>query len=189
MIVDHLPRYYEAHGTTTTHRTLESWAQGGHEVAWMEFDRTEDPVDQKHPANGCRLYCECDFTQDVSWKLEDGHIRRLPFRCATRRRIARIRQLELRTHYVDRFNTSLLGGNEPILSKYVPKIILDLIERVKECEFIGEDDASARNAGAYLSLDTVSAITGIPRLFDEADLLVAEKKIRRHGAFILPPEM
>ena len=184
MIETLLSRYYEVHGTNLTYTALRTITVDNHEVAWMEFvGRRQDGTSY----NGRALYCECDFTEGVGWKVEDGKNYRLldPEKCLYRKAALRLRHLELRQEYQKRFKIS--EGDSFALHEKVEEIILDLIEKVKAGEFV-EDGTGASFWGGYFYLQTVEAITDqfLGHLWEDVHRLVLKKKIGLEGAVIQP---
>ena len=185
MIKDLLPAYYEAHGVDPSYTALRIIAIDGHEVAWMEFTRTTDP-DKTY--KGRALYCECDFTEGVGWKRENGKVYDLHLKaekCLYRKTALHLRHLELREEYLKRFNVA--SGDSFALRRRLEEIISDLIEKVKAGEFV-EDGNGARFWGGYFYLQTVALITDqfFGHLWEDVRRLWLEKKIGLEGAVIQP---
>jgi hypothetical protein len=69
---------------------------------------------------------------------------------------------------------------------HIPEIILDLIEKDKRGEFIGEGTNGAHFWGGHLYMDTVSEITGKPMgdLWGLINQMLADKQIQLEGCVI-----
>lgn len=190
MIANRFSKYYKVHGTNPTYTAIRIITVDGHYVAWMEFNGTviQDITgrgQEGKPYTGRALYCECDFTENVGWKIEDGKIYTLdgPRKCLYRKAALHLRHLELRQEYLKYFK--IAEGDSFALHRKVKEIILDLIEKAKAGEFI-EDGSGAAFWGGYLYLQTVAAISDqfIGHLWEDVHQLVAEKKIGLEGAVI-----
>ena len=195
MITDLLPRYYEANGDNPTYVILRSIMIDGHEMAWMEYSGTVqyDLLEQGRAGetyDGRGVYCECDFTENVGWKVKGGQRFSLDGKkkCLARKAGLHLRHLELRREYYELLKTDDMFGGEFVLQRNIPVIILDLIEKVKNGEFIGEEGSGAQFWGGYFYLQTVAAITGsfVGHLWKDVYELMAEKKIGLDGAVIKP---
>lgn len=196
MISDLLPRYYEANGDNLTYSVLRSIVIEGHEVAWMQFDGTVkfDITGQGREGQsftGRGVYCECDFGEGVGWEVKDGQLYSLDGerQCLKRKAALYLRQLELREEYSQRFaGKGAFPGDSYVLKRNAQAIILDLVEKAKAGEFIGEDGNGASFWGGYFYLQTVAAITDvfIGHLWEDVHALMKKKKIGLDGAVIQP---
>jgi hypothetical protein len=87
-------------------------------------------------------------------------------------------------------------GGDTVPHENVPDVILDLIERRKRDEWLGESSGGATFWGGYFYLQTVAEITNhfVGHLWEDVYKLMADKKIGLEGAVIqpyrepLPPE-
>lgn len=197
MIADLLPRYYEARGEDPTYKVIRSIIVDDHEVAWVEYNGTVqyDVTRQGREGesySGRQVMCECDFAENVGWEIaEDGNSVGLldaHRHCLPRQAALHLRHLELQHEYIEKFrkNDPWVDGSLG-LGKYVPEIILDLIEKVKAGEFV-EEGSGASFHGGYFYLQTLAAISGqyIGHLWDDVYQLMSEKKIGLNGAVIQP---
>ncbi|MBM3261783.1 hypothetical protein FJY93_05245 [Candidatus Kaiserbacteria bacterium] len=192
MIKDLLPHYYAAHGMNPTFKNVRSIIIDGHEVAWMEYRGTvtyditgEGRAGQ--PYLGRKLYCECHFTEGVGWEKDATHgvVGLMGPDCCVRRKTAmHLRRLELQSKYLTRFAP---GSSDPYsLVEYSKNIVLDLIERAKAGEFIGETGEGASFWGGYFYFQTVESIMG--GYFDPEVIpsLMSEKIISLNGGIVSP---
>lgn len=184
MIADHLLRYYEEH-PGVIYTTLRSIMVDGHEVAYMELRGTVGGgpnAGKEYTARGA--YCECDFQEGVGWERKGGQMYSLDGErsCVRRKAACHLRALELRAEYEEQY------GDGWGLARHTKEIILDLIEKAKAGEWVGEDTNGASFWGGYFYLQTVAAITGefIGHLWGDVYELMAEKKIGLDGAVIQP---
>jgi hypothetical protein len=189
MLGERLSKYRELTGTDDEYTVIRSFVIDGHEVAWMEVNGTfEDERVDPGRGGSCyswrSLYCECNFTEGVDFKLEEG--RRIGLlgaeKCPYRKRVVALRHQELKEEYQRRFAVPSSG-----LIDHFEEIVFDLIEKVKTGEFL-EDGNGASFWGGYFYLQTVAVIIGqpFPELWRLADKMVAEKKIDLDGAVIQP---
>lgn len=194
MIADLLPRYYEANGDNTTYETVRSIVVDGHEAAWMAYQGkvVADATGRGREGEqftGRGFYCECDFAEGVGWELKDGRRYSLDGerRCIPRKAALHLRHLELRAEYTERYKGDELGGAaDYALKRNVGPIILDLIDKAKAGEFIGEDTSGAHFWGGHFYLQTVAAITGlfVGHLWEDVYELMAQEEIGLEGAVI-----
>lgn len=192
MIADHLDRYYETHGTDPSYEVVRSIVIDGHEVAWVRYEGTVK-VDltgrgrEGAPYTGYMMKCECDFIEGVGWRTDEKHgvvgLMNNNKPCLYRATAQHLRHLELREEYTQRFDAR---GRS--LHGHAKDIILDLIEKVKAEEFIGEDGGGASFYGGYFYLQTVAAITDlfVGHLWDDVYALMADEKVGLDGAVIQP---
>ena len=189
-----LPRYYEANGDNPRYESVRSMPIDGHDVEWMEY-RGEVAYDitgqgrEGRPYSGHCLKCACDFTEGVGWKVEDGQRYNLDGekKCLPRQAATFLRQLELRREYLDRFKSEdTFKDGAYGLRDSIQEIILDLIEKEKAGEFIGEDGVGAGFWGGHFYLQTVEAITEMPMkdLWGVVDKMVKDKQIGIEGAVV-----
>ncbi|MBI5153116.1 MAG: hypothetical protein HZA36_01520 [Parcubacteria group bacterium] len=190
VIVDLLFEYYTAFGTNPTYTILRSIVVDGHEIAWMRFEGIVDiPLFGKEgkPYVGNMLFCECDFKKDVGWQIHKGNPCTIGSRgeCLPRQAAIHLRQLELRSEYLRRFEKTT-DSDALFLPQQTPKIVCDLIEKVKAGEFIGEDGSGAEFWGGYFYLQTLASILDLPmsEIWKEADPLIEQKKISLEGAVV-----
>ncbi len=182
MIANHLRAYCTAFGTYPGNYTiLRSFVadDNQHETAWIQFTGSLewDITGQKHeghPMAYFGLVCECKFTYGVGWSHFPSppppqDARTSYIACPHRRAVISLRQQELQAEYRARF----CKGPRQYLGRYAREITLDLIERVKANEFIGNDDdglpyvkfvgepdSFEPPAEAYFHLQTLAAILG-----------------------------
>lgn len=163
MIQDLLARYYEACGENPRHKVLRSIMIDGHEVAWMQCDGwfiNLDVEGETYSEN--KLFCECDFTENIGWKTREdgkGHpIVRGSAKCRYREAAKHLRHLELHDEYVKRFETY---GQALFLSQFTLGIIIDLVDKAKSGEFIGENGKPEFLLwSGYLYVQTLAKIIG-----------------------------
>lgn len=191
-----LPRYYEAHGDHLRYETVRSMPIDGHEVAWMKYtgETTDDRTYEGHS-----LCCACEFAEGVGWETDEkfgvvglsGEDKCLPRQVALY-----MRQQELQREYLERFadDNPFFHGDVYGLHDKVPEIIMDLIEKNKAGEFIGEGSNGAEFWGGHFYLQTVQSITGISYegLWKHVHKMVADKQIQLEGMVVQeyyePPE-
>jgi hypothetical protein len=178
-----LPRYYEAHGDRLIYETVRSMPMDGHDVAWMKYTGQH--------TSGHVLHCACEFTEGVSWSVEEGEIvnfGQAEDDCLPRKAALYLRQQELKEEYIERFT-----GDNPFfkdeygLREHLPEIILDLIAKDKEGEFIGDIATNGAHFwGGHFYLDTVQTITDTPwdQLWEVANQMVDNKQIQIDGNVI-----
>ncbi|MDQ5982049.1 MAG: hypothetical protein QG549_46 [Patescibacteria group bacterium] len=198
-----LPRYHETHDGVR-YEIIRSITVDGHEVAWMEYrgavqTASENGAVSIHEYSGRALKCACDFTEGVGWKCDDKWgvvgMMRSSGDCIPTEAAKYMRLLELRREYLERFpNDTIPMGDEYDLWDKVPEIILDLIEKGKQGEWLSEGSSGAHDWGGYFYLQTVQEITGIPydQLWDHVYKMQAEKQIQLEGMVVQeysePPE-
>lgn len=179
-----MARYYEANGTNPTYEIIRSFVIDGHEVAWMKFSGTVtfDIMGQGREGqsyDGHALYCECTFTENVGWKVENGQRYTLQGKdnCPVRKHVQELRYQELHAEYVQVHGESLI--------EHVSEIVDDLKKKARDGEFI-EDGNGASFWGGYFYLQSLAAILGIPtrEIWDIAEKLESEKKITLEGAVV-----
>lgn len=193
-----LPRYYEAHGKSMTYAPERIIEIEGHEIAWMRYDGhvIHDIMGRGREGEsftGHAAYCECYFTEFVGWRISLSGDKRFAGRstglmgrekCIYRKTAMHLRHLELRDEYKERFNDIW----DSFSREHIKAIILDLIEKVKAEEFIGEDTNGASFYGGYFYLQTVAAITDryIGHLWEPIYEMIEAKQIGLDGAVIQP---
>lgn len=201
MIADLLYRYYEVHGTNPRYELFpappaRSFMIEGHEVAWMRYhgEMVADLSGQGREGQayeGYGLECECDFTEGVGYKVDAKHggvgIGNATQKCLPRAAARHLRTLELRAEYTDRFEGSTAGVWSSMHTHF-DEVVLDLIEKVKANEFVGEDGGGARFYGGYLYLQTVADVLDISMgmAWDRLYGMIEAKKVGVDGAVILP---
>lgn len=195
MIADHLPRYYETHNNGTTYEVDRSIDVDGHETAWMKYSGVVK-VDimgrgrEGEPYTGHDLKCECDFTEGVGWRADAkyGAVNLMDSsrKCLPRAAAVHLRHLELRREYLEMFGDTWSDQFAP--RKHVQAIIMDLIERSKRDEWLGEGGGGASFWGGYFYLQTVADVTGLSMgwLWEDVHKLMADKKIGLEGSVIQP---
>lgn len=181
-----LPRYYETHNDSIRYESVRSIPIDGHEVAWMRFDgtRTDDSE-----FSGRSFKCACDFEEGVGWRTDekygvtglDGGEKCLPKKVALY-----LRQQELRAEYIEQFKEDAIWGEDLALIQHVPEVIMDLIEKDKRGEFIGEGTSGAHFWGGHMYMQTVEAITGksMRDLWEDMDKMQSAKQITLEGCVI-----
>ncbi|MDB5185233.1 MAG: hypothetical protein JWN38_1041 [Candidatus Saccharibacteria bacterium] len=183
MIADLLPHYYEHYRSDVQYDVLRSIVIDGHETAWMSFVGSGR---EGEPFTGRELKCECDFTEGVGWQIHDkfGAVGLDGGRkCLKRQAALRLRHLELREEYAERFL------NQPekfgMFSSCIREITLDLIEKGQAGEWL-EDGGGAAFYGGYFYLQTLAAITDIymGHLWEDMYALLEEKLIEIDGAVV-----
>jgi hypothetical protein len=165
-----LPRYYEGYGEMEIGRyeTLRSMPVDGHDIAWMAY--TYDVVGQggeiEHFCTNT-FTCACKFTEGVGWAIgEDGRphgFYRPDDDCLPKQAAIYLRQQELRREYVDRFKDEdpFISQSSGIRQKeHIKEVILDLMEKDKAGEFIGESSNGAHFWGGHFYIQLVMEITG-----------------------------
>ncbi len=193
LIADALPRYYEVHGENPRYETVRSMMMDGHEVAWMEY-RGEVAYDitgrgrEGQAYVGRTLRCTCDFTEHCGWEEKGEHLYSLDGgeKCLPKKAALHLRRLELRTEYMERFKSNdRFKTGTYALWDHIPEIILDLIEKHQDGEFL-EASTGAEFWGGHFYLQTVAAITEKPigELWAPVGKMVKEKKIGLEGAVI-----
>lgn len=170
MISDYLPSYL-ASREGTNYRILESIMINGHEVAWMEASGIikYDLMQQGReglPWTDRRLYCECHFRPDVDAD-----------KCTNFDQALVLRIAELRAEYQEKL--------APV-EDHIPEIVLDLMEKAKAGEFIGEGGAGARFYGGYFYANTVESIVGSMGVCEIVRGMVANHQICMDGFVIQP---
>lgn len=191
MIADKLPRYYEQR-PNPLYTSLRSVVIDGHEVAWMQcdgkvsFDITNSGREGE-PYSARGLFCECAFTEDVGWRFDKEHPRQqtnLMYKCLYKEVAMYLRQLELRREYVQLFQGCVYPDSE--LTRNLDAIILDLIEKAKAGEWVGEDGGGAGFWGGYFYLGVVAKIadTRMRSVWEAAGRLVDAKLISLEGAVV-----
>ena len=195
MIEPLLPRYYKAVGDNPRYEILDSYVINGHEVAWTEFSGViiADITGQGRegePYVSRSLVCECDFTEGVGWRVEDGKHYSLggEKKCVFRSAVMYMRYRELREIYLERFaNDNPSSEGSFLLKQNIRAIILDLIERSKAGELL-EDHGGATFWGGYFYLQTVAAITDnfVGHLWEDVWAMMADELIGLEGAVIQP---
>ncbi len=178
MIADLLPRYYEAFGNDVTYNTIHSFIIQGHEVAWMEMSGYNYTFRS--------LHCECYFTEEVGWRIDNGRINLEGEKiCLYRQAIIHLRHLELRQEYQKRYQSDRIVSHL-LGSLNLNTVILDLMQKVRDGEFIGEDGSGAAFYGGYFYLQTVMAISDMhpKQVWEAAKQLVEEGKISLEGSII-----
>lgn len=193
-----LPRYHEAHGDTMTFTPERIIKIAGHEIAWMRYDGKviHDIMGrgrEGEPFTGHAAYCECYFTEGVGWKIDDSDDERFAGRpiglmgkekCIYRKAAMHLRHLELRDEYKEKFKDTW----DTFSREHIKLVILDLIEKVKAEEFIGEDTNGASFYGGYFYLQTVAEITDryLGHLWETVHEMMEAKQIGLDGAVIQP---
>lgn len=189
-----LPRYYEAHGEGMTYETLRSMSIDGHEVAWMHFSGVRR---DGREFGGQTFKCACDFEEGVGWRTDEKYgVMGISSgeKCLPKKVALYMRQQELRAEYIERFPEDALWGSDLALIQHVPEVVMDLIEKDKRGEFIGEDTGGAHFWGGHMYMQTVSEITGKPMrdLWEDMDNMQVAKQISLEGCVIQeyrqPPE-
>lgn len=178
-----LPRYNEAMNDGITYEIIERFDVDGHEVAWLEFtgkvvyDITEQGNEGKE-FKGRDLKCQCEFTEDVGWKVEDGRKFNLDTHCYAVDRVIQQRQEQLRDEYTERFR----GDENPEPKDHLEEIVFDLIQRRKSGEFL-EAGSGAVFYGGYYYLQTLKSVSGAE--WEDVHIaigrLMSEKKIDLEG--------
>ncbi|MDO8265997.1 MAG: hypothetical protein Q7T41_03580, partial [Candidatus Saccharibacteria bacterium] len=191
-----LPRYYETHGENPTYATERMMIIDGHEVAWMKYDgHVKFDISRKgregEPYTGHSLYCSCHFTEGVGWRVDDkyGVVGLMDGdKCIPKETAIRMRNLELRDEYKEKFERSGLCkiwdidcGNPDVIKA----VIKDLIDKGKAEEFLEGSDG-AQFYGGYYYLQTVGKILGIDMrlVWDVAREMVDNKQISIDGAVV-----
>lgn len=190
-IAELLPRYYEAYGQNPTYDVERSIMIDGHEVAWLHyqgevtFDITGKGQEGK-AYEGHELHCACRFTEGVGWQIDVERGTPVGFigrdECDKKRVAMHMRHLELRQEYQER---GMLGDTGRQDAGVVKAIMLDLIQKREADEFV-EGTTGAEFWGGHYYLQTVGEITGLSmkQVWEGADLLLAEKRIRLEGMVV-----
>jgi hypothetical protein len=201
MIADLLPRYDEAHGKDGTFEILRSIMIDGHEVAWMKYSGTIlfDMLElgrEGQAFDDYRLYCECDFTEGVGWKIDEKHgVVGLSHegRCIRFQAAIDLRVRELRNEYYALFDVHY-GMGAYGLTQHIDEIVADLIERDKRGEFVAESGSGAHFYGGHFYIETLARILGThqPVILKDIRRLMKEHKIALEGFVVqeyrTPPE-
>jgi hypothetical protein len=189
-----LPRYYETHGEGIRYEIERSIPIEGHEVAWMRFDGTRHDGSE---FNGHAFKCACDFEEGTGWRVDEkygvvgisGGEKCLPKKAALY-----LRQEELKAEYMEQFPEDARWGDNLALLDHVPEVVMDLIEKDKRGEFIGEETGGAHFWGGHMYMQTVAEITGksMRDLWGDMDNMQRAKQISLEGCVIQeyrqPPE-
>lgn len=196
-ITELLPRFYEIYGDNTKFEIIRSLEIDGHHIAWMEYVGrvecgSEDSRQEMQEYRGRGLYCPCHFTQGVGWDVDK--VTGKPYRltgdweaCLQKQAAIYLRRLELQREYLGKYKIGNFAGRDTfILDKHIPEIVLDLIEKDKAGEFIGEGSNGAHFWGGHLYVQTVSEIVGLSMkdIWIIIDEMVANKQIQLEGAVI-----
>lgn len=194
MIADLLPRYREVdRGVEWT--VIRSIVIDGHEVALMRFDGTR-PDGSTY--TGTDLKCECDFTEGVGWQLDEkyGRVGIHRNECRYMGAAKFLRKRELSEEYLERYSGTMADGTPLHHSgldsalfgrpELYGEILLDLIERARAGEWLGESGAGANFWGGHFYIQTFADIVELPPsvAWPTADKLVAEKRISLEGAVV-----
>lgn len=189
-----LLRYYETHSDGIVYETIRSIPIDGHEVAWMQFNGSRMDGSE---FSGRTFKCACDFEEGVGWRTDEKYgVMGLGGgeKCLPKKVAEHLRQQELRAEYIEKFPDDAIWGDDLALIKRVPEVVMDLIEKDKRGEFIGEGTSGAHFWGGHMYMQTVEAITGKPMrdLWEDMDKMQVAKQISLEGCVIQeyrqPPE-
>lgn len=177
--------YESESGAETKHEVERLIGINGHDVAWVKS--TKEGRDEPH----YHLYCACDFAEDIGWTREGDEVYDLPGsdNCLEMQTALYLRQLELRTWYTKFFIK--LGEvqdcpDETILTHYIPEIIVDLIDRQAQGDFIGS--LGGYMPGGFVWPETVAGIVDVPmeEIMDIADDMEVANLVFVDGGAIRP---
>ncbi len=183
-IVELLPRYYAARTANPSYDIVRLITIDGHECAWMHL---EGETIEGRQYQGREFKCVCEFTEGVGWiqdpvrpnqKINLGSTTN----CLYKATAAHLRILELRHEYIERFS----GNWHDIGFIDVELVVNDLIEKVKNGEFIGEISGGAAFWGGYFYIQTLAEIVDrfVGHMWEPIRELFKEKKIGLEGAVI-----
>lgn len=186
-----LPGYYEVCGRNGRYTTLYSMQYDNHEVAWMEYKgRVEMDITGRGREGEeftCReLKCACDFKEGVGWERDDkyGMVRMAsPDECPAKEYLLSERQRELTQEYTERFVSQ---ESSDTLAGHTADVIMDLIEKEKNGECVGERPGGARFWGGHFYAQVVKEISGCTweQLHQTLAVMRARKQIQMDGMVI-----
>jgi hypothetical protein len=145
-----------------------------------------------------RLECECDFTEGVGWQLDEkyGTVGLHRNECRYLAAAKYLRKRELTEEYLARYSGTMADGT-PLQHSSLDsalfgnnqgygEVLLDLVERARAGEWLGESGAGANFWGGYLYLQTFADIAELPMslAWPIADGLVNDKRISLEGAVV-----
>lgn len=164
-------------------------------LGWNIHSMSLTPISKEETVlrhvSGRELRCACHFTEGVGWGVdEQGRVHWLhesKGSCLPKEAAIQLRRLELRKEYLDKFPCDSM----PISDGYdlwgkLSEVILDLIEKGKQGEWLSEGSSGAHDWGGYFYLQTVQEITGIPydQLWEHVYRMQANKQIQLEGMVV-----
>lgn len=181
-----LPRYTEAYGGMIHYETERSLPIDGHDTAWMKYT---GQTSNGEFYEGHAFHCACHFAEGVGWREDEKYgVTGLSAEdeCLPRKVALYLRTQELQKEYIERFSDGAMFTDTYGLWDHIPEIMLDLIEKDKAGEFIGEGSEGAHFWGGHFYLQTVNAVTEIPydKLWDQVNAMVQDKKIQIEGMVV-----
>lgn len=186
-----LPNYYDAHGRNGRYATIYSMQYFSHEVAWMEYKGYVEMDITGRGREGeefsCRaLKCACDFKEGVGWRYDEnyGLVGMVSAeKCPAKDYLLSERRQELAQEYTKRF---VAHEDSDTLAGHVAEVILDLIEKEKNGECVGERPGGARFWGGHFYAQVAKEISGCTweQLHRTLAVMQVRKQIQMEGMVV-----